>query len=85
MEKARLRALTHVPKNFQCQKFIRRNGESPTKGIDTLLIQSHRLFNFQVEMEKARLRALTQDAISLFNDSKSVEMEKARLRALTLF
>ena len=36
-----------------------------------------------VEMEKARLRALTHYTITYIDFYKKVEMEKARLRALT--
>ena len=59
MEKARLRALTpYFFASIIASKFCR-NGESPIKGIDTVKIEIAPTNNHLVEMEKARLRALT--------------------------
>ena len=62
MERARLRALTLFYRNCIRIRFrIRRNGESPIKGIDTLFICVFSVpYQDCVEMERARLRALTQ-------------------------
>ena len=86
MERARLRALTPFEEYFSMLRMFRRNGESPIKGIDTIM-NSH--FHFRrcnrVEMERARLRALTHHYLSLRKNGPpcKVEMERARLRALT--
>ena len=61
MEKARLRALTHLPLISLYSFLYGRNGKSPTKGIDTLRRAFLAVPQESVEMEKARLRALTRN------------------------
>ena len=61
MEKARLRALTHAFLQLITLMLNRRNGKSPTKGIDTNLYDITDCRVSPVEMEKARLRALTRN------------------------
>ncbi len=55
-----MRALTqYLLRMLLFPVWFRRNGESPIEGIDTLSIQNHSPTFSSVEMEKARLRALT--------------------------
>ena len=57
---------TMLPDIYESARNYGRNGESPIKGIDTSFIGGKLSRpQFAVEMERARLRALTRVAVSL--------------------
>ena len=61
MGKARVRALTHFVLSLLNIIIFSRNGESPSKGIDTLQSLSPIRLAMHVEMGEARVRALTPE------------------------
>ncbi len=62
----------------------RRNGEDPSKGIDTFDVLLHiHMPHSKVEMEKTRVRVLTHTITIFAAKLFSVEMEKTRVRVLT--
>ena len=81
MEVPRCRGLTQYYYTYQKTKpFLCRNGSSPMKGIDTLLLLVRLLpFEGPVEMEVPRCRELTQIGKTICNLFRiTVEMEVPR-------
>ena len=62
-----------------------RNGSSPMKGIDTILLHHYRPSSYLVEMEVPRCRGLTHTAAKMKSFRLMVEMEVPRCRGLIQF
>ena len=84
MRKARLRALTQHLTFFVAPLIMRRNEESPIKGIDTSYHPHNTYNHYDRRNEESPIKGIdTIGIIILLQIGLPVEMRKARLRALT--